>query len=65
MNTVIKSIKNVAKSLYTQQQYHKITVWKKLLANQFKAMLLSKIKTIEKHDFFKFSMGHLKLRIIY
>ena len=52
MNIVIESIKNVAKSPYTQQQYQKITIKKKLVANQFKVMLLSKIKTIEKHDFF-------------
>jgi len=52
MNIVIKSTKNVAKSPYTQQQYHRITVRKKVVANQFKVMLLSKIKTIEKHDFF-------------
>lgn len=52
MNIVIKFIKNVAKSPYIQQQYHKITVRKKLVANQFKVMLISKIKTIEKHDFF-------------
>jgi hypothetical protein len=54
MNIVIKSTKNVTNSPYTQQQYHKITIRKKLVANQFKVILLSKIKTIEKHDFFYF-----------
>ena len=52
MNIAIKSIKNVTKSPYTQQQYHEITIRKKFVANKFKVMLISKIKTIENHDFF-------------
>lgn len=54
MNIAIKFIKNLAKSPCTQQQYHKITIRKKFVANKFKVMLLSKIKTIGKHDFLLF-----------
>ena len=65
MNIVIKSIKNETKSPYTQQQYHKITIRKKLVANQFKVMLLSKIKTIEKHVFFLYIFHWVTLNELY
>jgi hypothetical protein len=57
MNIVIKSIKNVSKSPYTQQQYHKITIRKKLVANQFRVRQLSKIKKYKSMIFFFFNFS--------